>query len=91
MYKNLEEFKKDYYPSKEYMERYALENVMRYHCNYKCITRYTNALIRAGIDNIEKFVNADIDDILKVNHIGEKGIEELMKARMYIKHSVEEL
>lgn len=91
MYKNLEEFKKRYYPKKHEMERYALKQFIWYHCDSRSSTRLSNALHRAGIESIEDFVNADVNTIRNIRCIGEKGIEELMKARMYVTHIVEEL
>jgi DNA-directed RNA polymerase alpha subunit len=91
MYKNLEEFKKQYYPRKREMEKYALQRFVDEQCCTRYSTRVSNALFRAGIESIEDLIRADVNELRRARCLGDKAVEELMMAKMYIKHEVEEL
>lgn len=43
-------------------------------------TRVANALVKAGYETVEKLVNADRNDLIKVRNLGEKSLKVIKAA-----------
>lgn len=87
-FSNIKELAKQYYPSEQEMERQALREFI-YENRALSAVDVSNLLIRGGIDSIEKLHKASIDDIKKLNRVGQMKLSVIIELKEIINKLVE--
>lgn len=83
----IEEFSKQYYPSKEECEKIALERIISKFANLTYSKSIRNSLNRVGIFTIGDLLVASEDQIKNICYDGEKRrFEVIMEIKEYIKN-----
>ena len=89
-FKNVDDLAKSWYPTKEEMERYALQHFIEFDCYVKRPMEIYRTLLRGGISSIGDLHRASVDDIKCMRHVGDTRLAIILEIKKCITMLVEE-